>query len=95
MQGKGIQGQVLVPPGVSCEGEEFQAAVLAAVANDTRFTEDSGPYGEHKSGTATVSTQKLFCKIDLYDLDFKYGSERPFDPSVTRLALTIMCLSEY
>ncbi len=34
MQAKGIQGQVLVTPGVSGEGAEFQAAALAAVATD-------------------------------------------------------------
>lgn len=60
-----------------------------------RFTEDNDPFGDHTFGTVTVSTQKLFWKIDLYDLDFKYGSERPFDPAVTRRALTIMCPSEY
>lgn len=95
MQEKGIHGQVLVTPGVSGEGAEFQSAALAAVANDTRFTEDNDPYGDRTFGTVTVSTQKLFWKIDLYDLDFKYGSERPFDPAVTQRALTIMCPSEY
>ncbi len=95
MQGIGIQGQVLVTPGVSGEGAAFQAAALAAVANDARFTEDNDPYGDHSFGTVTVRAQKLFWKIDLYDLDFKYGSERPFDPTVTQRALTIMCPSEY
>ena len=95
MQTKGIQGQVLVTPGVSGEGVEFQAAALAAVAKDTRFTEDNDPYGDHTFGTVTVSGQKLFWKIDLYDADFTYGSERPFDPGVTRRVLTIMCPSEY
>lgn len=95
MQAKGIQGQVLVTPGVSGEGPEFQAAALAAVATDTRFTEDNDPYGDHTFGTVTVSGQKLFWKIDLYDTEFTYGSERPFDPAVTRRVLTIMCPSEY
>ncbi|WP_299960818.1 DUF3768 domain-containing protein [uncultured Roseobacter sp.] len=95
MQTKGIQGQVLVTPGVSGEGAEFQAAALAAVATDTRFTEDNDPYGDHTFGTVMVSGQKLFWKIDLYDTDFTYGSERPFDPAVTRRVLTIMCPSEY
>ncbi len=95
MQAKDIQGQVLVTPGVSGEGDEFQAAALVAVAADTRFTEDNDPYGDHTFGTVTVSGQKLFWKIDLYDADFTYGSERPFDPTVTRRVLTIMCPSEY
>ena len=95
MQAKGIQGQVLVTPGVSGEGAEFHAATLAAVATDTRFTEDNDPYGDHTFGTVTVSGQKLFWKVDLYDTDFRYGSERPFDPAATRRVLTIMCPSEY
>lgn len=95
MQSKGIQGQVLVTPGVSGEGAEFQAAALAAVATDTRFTEDNDPYGDHTFGAVTVSSQKLFWKIDLYDVDFTYGSERPFDPTATRRVLTLMCPSEY
>jgi hypothetical protein len=70
MQGKGIQGQVLL-------------------------TEDNDPYGDHTFGTVTISGQKLFWKIDLYDLEFRYGSERPFDAEVTRRVLTIMCPSEY
>ncbi|MEO9780413.1 MAG: DUF3768 domain-containing protein [Sedimentitalea sp.] len=95
MQGKGIQGQVLITPGVSSEGAGFQAAALAAVATDTRFTEDNDPWGDHTFVTVMVGNQKLFWKVDLYDLDFKYGSERPFDPTVTQRALTIMCPSEY
>ncbi|MDU9006886.1 DUF3768 domain-containing protein [Sedimentitalea todarodis] len=95
MQGKGIQGQVLITPGVSSEGAAFQAAALAAVATDMRFTEDNDPHGDHTFGTVMVGDQKLFWKVDLYDLDFKYGSERPFDPTVTQRALTIMCPSEY
>ena len=95
MQAKGIQGQVLVTPGVSGEGAEFQAAALAAVATDTRFTEDNDPYADHSFGAVTVSGQKLFWKIDLYDAEFTYGSERPFDPTATRRVLTIMCPSEY
>ncbi|WP_377194330.1 DUF3768 domain-containing protein [Ruegeria meonggei] len=95
MQNKGIRGQVLVTPGVSGEDVEFQAAALAAVANDTQFTEGNDPYGDHTFGTVTVNDQKLFWKIDLYDVNFKYGSERPFDPEVTQRVLTIMCPSEY
>ncbi|MDU9004765.1 DUF3768 domain-containing protein [Sedimentitalea todarodis] len=95
MQQKGIKGQVLVTPGVSGEGAAFQAAALAAVATDTQFTEDNDPWGDHTFGSVTVGDQKLFWKVDLYDLDFRYGSERPFDPTVTQRALTIMCPSEY
>lgn len=95
VQTKGIQGQVFVTPGVSGEGVEFQTAALAAVASDDQFDEGNDPYGDHTFGTVTVRDQKLFWKIDLYDADYKYGSERPFDPAVTRRVLTIMCPSEY
>lgn len=95
MHTKGIQGQVFVTPGVSGEGIEFQTAALAAVASDDQFDEGNDPYGDHTFGAVTVRDQKLFWKIDLYDADFKYGSDRPFDPAVTRRVLTIMCPSEY
>lgn len=95
MHSKGIQGQVFVTPGVSGEGMEFQTAALAAVASDDQFDEGNDPYGDHTFGTVTVSDQKLFWKIDLYDMDYTYGSDRPFDTSVTRRVLTIMCPSEY
>ncbi|WP_170328922.1 DUF3768 domain-containing protein [Ruegeria arenilitoris] len=92
---KGIQGQVFVTPGVSGEGMEFQTAVLKAVATDDQFDEGNDPYGDHTFGSVTVSGQKLFWKIDLYDADYKYGSDHPFDPAVTRRVLTIMRPSEY
>ncbi|WP_217358494.1 DUF3768 domain-containing protein [Ruegeria atlantica] len=95
MHSKGIQGQVFVTPGVSGEGVEFQTAVLKAVATDDQFDEGNDPYGDHTFGTVTISGHKLFWKIDLYDAGYKYGSERPFDPAVTRRVLTIMCASEY
>lgn len=95
MQSKGIQGQVLVTPGVSGEGPAFQSAALAAVATDMHFAEGNDPYGDHTFGTVMVGDQKLFWKIDLYDTEFKYGSDRPFDAKVTRRVLTIMCPSEY
>ncbi|WP_298856075.1 DUF3768 domain-containing protein [uncultured Ruegeria sp.] len=95
MHSNGIQGQVLVTPGVSGEGMDFQTAALTAVAWDDQFDEGNDPYGDHTFGTVMVSGQKLFWKIDLYDVDYKYGSDRPFDPAVTRRVLTIMCPSEY
>jgi hypothetical protein len=95
MHSKGIQGQVFVTPGVSGEGMEFQTAAVAAVASDDQFDEGNDPYGDHTFGAVTVRDQKLFWKIDLYDTDYTYGSDRPFDTSVTRRVLTIMCPSEY
>ncbi|WP_299987096.1 DUF3768 domain-containing protein [uncultured Ruegeria sp.] len=95
MHSKDIQGQVFVTPSVSGEGVEFQTAALKAVATDDQFDEGNDPYGDHTFGTVIVSGQKLFWKIDLYDADYKYGSDRPFDPAVTRRVLTIMCPSEY
>ena len=92
---KNIIGQLLVTPGVSTENADFQTKALVAVATDSAFTEDNDPFGDHSFGTVTVDDQKLFWKIDLYDVTFEFGSERPFDPAVTRRALTIMLPSEY
>jgi hypothetical protein len=38
---------------------------------------------------------RLYWKIDLYDLDYDFGSEAPSDTSQTRRILTLLLPSEY
>lgn len=92
---KGIVGQVFLTQGVSGEGQAFVAAAMEAVAIFSIFTEDNDPYCDHSFGAVEVNGEKLFWKIDLYDTEYVYGSDRPFDPGVTRRVLTIMTPSEY
>jgi hypothetical protein len=53
------------------------------------------PYGEHDFGSLDMMGERIFWKIDYYDLAFRAGSPAPDDPEVTRRVLTIMLASEY
>lgn len=55
----------------------------------------SDPYGEHDMGGFTFEGETMLFKIDYYDLDMEFGSERPDDPTCTVRVLTIMLASEY
>ena len=37
----------------------------------------------------------VWFKIDLYDVDYTYGSPEPSDPALTRRVLTLLLPSEY
>lgn len=92
---RGISGQVLLTPGVSGVDDADRQAILKAVADFSTFTPDNDPYEDHTFGAIEIGDHKLFWKIDLYDLAFKYGSEDPSNPRATRRVLTIMERSEY
>ena len=81
--------------GVSAEGSEFVVAAVAAVRAFDTFGEDNDPWGDHDFGAVELGGQKLFWKIDPYDLDLKAHSPYPANPGVTHRVLTIMLASEY
>ena len=60
-----------------------------------RFTADNDPHGEHDFGSFELSGERLFWKIDYYDLDLQFGSNDPCEPALTRRVLTLMLASEY
>lgn len=86
-------------------------AALAAITRISRFDEDNDPYGEHDFGAvyrlvsgawtqdrpkgAQTIAQTVFWKVDCYDNDLMFGSEAPWDETVTKRVLTIMLASEY
>ncbi len=89
------QGRVVVTRAVADMGPAFQIAVARAVATDQTFTEDNDPDGDHSFGAVTVEGRKVWWKIDLYDLAYRWGSETPEDPTRTRRVLTIMFPEDY
>lgn len=93
-QGTG-EGQVFVTAGVNDQGAEFVAAAMIGVREFSDFNRDNDPYGEHDFGALDVQGEKVFWKIDAYDLTLKYGSPDPTAPTVTTRVLTIMLASEY
>lgn len=90
-----IQGQYVVTCGIHELGPEAQIIIAAKVRDYDVFTEDDDPYGEHDFGAITYNGEKIFWKIDLYDIHYEMGSEDPSDLAKTRRVLTIMLASEY
>jgi hypothetical protein len=85
----------VVTQGVVAQGDAFVDAAMAAVVSYDDFTEANDPYGEHDFGAFELEGQKLFWKIDYYDLELRFGSDDPGDPDKTRRVLTILSAEEY
>jgi hypothetical protein len=88
-------GQVVVTPGISALPTDTQAAIIARVRSFAAFTADNDPYAEHDFGSFDHDGQTIFCKIDLYDRDYKWYSPAPTDPAKTNRVLTILLAEEY
>lgn len=88
------QGWVMTP-GVQDLGTLAMVQAVAAVAAFTDFGEDNDPYGERDFGAFEIEGQRLFWKIDYYDLNLALASPDAADPAVTRRVLTLMLAEEY
>ncbi|WP_337847807.1 DUF3768 domain-containing protein [Sphingomonas sp.] len=73
--------------------EAVVQAELLAMVRAYCFQPGDGP--ERDFGAFTFRDQRLFFKIDYYDLDLDFGSEDPADASITRRVLTIMLAEDY
>jgi hypothetical protein len=92
---EGVEGELRVTRDVAGRTHDFIQSAFMNVATFNDFTIDNDPHQDHSFGAFYLDGTQLFWKIDLYDLNYEYGSNRPADPSVTRRALTIMTSSEY
>lgn len=81
--------------GVSALSQADLAKAVAAVKAFSAFSEDNDPHGERDFGAVAVEGQRLFWKIDYYDLDLCMASPDPADPAVTKRVLTLMLAHEY
>jgi len=88
-------GRCLFTAGVSDMGVPFSTAALAAVRAFADFNADNDPYGEHDFGSFEIGEERLFWKIDYYDLSLEFGSNDPADAAQTKRVLTIMLAEEY
>jgi hypothetical protein len=88
-------GSVLFTAGIMALGPETQARVLSHVQAFERFEESNDPWGEHDFGTIDVDGERVFFKIDYYDLTRAMHSEDPTDPTKTERVMTIMLANEY
>ena len=92
---KASGGRVLTTAGVAELPVDVKARLLLAVQSFGNFTKDNDPHGEHDFGSIELAGETYFWKIDYYDLECRYGSESPGDPSKTTRVLTIMRADEY
>lgn len=94
-RGECVNGRVLITSGVQERGKKFVAWAIEAVARFDAFTPDNDPHLEHDFGAFEIESEKLFFKVDYYDLAMMAHSPDAADPAVTNRVLTIMLASEY
>jgi hypothetical protein len=85
----------VITEGVLGLGTEKAVRAIEEVKAFETFTSDNDPYGEHDFGAFDVAGQRLFWKIDYYNLLLDGGSPDPTDTSVTLRVLTVMLALEY
>lgn len=88
-------GSVMLTIGIQERGREFVLAAIEAVKDFDSFSGDNDPWGEHDFGAVEVVGEKVFFKLDYYNLDLTAGSENPANEGCTHRVLTIMLPSEY
>lgn len=88
-------GQTVLTLGVASLGDVVVARIVKIIEDYDDFSEANDPWGEHDFGSCEVDGQKVFWKIDYYDLALSMHSPDPADPSVTSRVITIMLASEY
>jgi len=88
-------GAVMLTAGIIALGGEAQAKILTAVQTFDAFDVGNDPWGEHDFGSFEIDGQRIFFKLDYYDLTRAMHSEDPTDPSKTERVMTIMLASEY
>mgnify|MGYP000058860395 FL=1 len=89
------QGQFVMTRGVAALGPDAQLALTRRVASFDAFNADSDPHGWHEMGVIDFDGTTIWFKLDLYDVDYQYGSPEPSDPAQTRRVLTLLLPSEY
>lgn len=93
---KGIgNGALMLTAGVHAQGMIFARNAIEAVRAFASFTCDNDPHDEHDFGALTIAGERLFFKIDYYDLAMVGHSPDAADPAQTHRVLTIMLANEY
>jgi len=94
-RGEGANATVVITAGVQAKGQAFQEEVCRAVAAFTDFSADNDPFREHDFGQVMIAGEKLFFKVDYYDLKMQNLSPDPASDRITHRVLTIMLAREY
>lgn len=88
-------GTVVMTAGVAALGPRAVQRVFEAVATFDDFCKANDPHDERDFGGLMVDDEGIFFKIDYYDVELRYHSPDPADPSVTRRVITLMLVEEY
>ncbi len=88
-------GSLVMTVGTQSLSDEWRAAIVDQISRFDSFSEDNDPHGEHGFGSLEVAGNKIFWKIDYFDLKLKCHSPDAANPDVTHRVLTIMLASEY
>ena len=90
-----IGGAVVITAGIAALDEATRQRIFAAVQTFNAFDEGNDPWAEHDFGAVEVDGQRVFFKLDYYDLTRAMHSEDPADPTKTERVMTIMLADEY
>ena len=90
-----INGEVLLSAGIAAMSSEDKANIVSMVQNFNDFNDDNDVYGEHDFFSIDYKGNKIFAKIDYYDLNYEFMSENPANPDITNRVLTILLSCEY
>ena len=88
-------GVVFFTPGICALPAEEQSAILRRVSEFDDFDAENDPYGMHDFGAFDHLSNRIFWKIDSYDLRMNAASPDPSDARVTKRTITVMLASEY
>lgn len=88
-------GQVLLTAGIDSMSMDDKANIISLVQNFDNFTPDNNPYAENDFGSFDYKGNKIFFKIDYYDLNYEFMSKNPANPDITNRVLSIMLAEEY
>lgn len=88
-------GSIMITPGVRSLGDDALAGISRKVQDFEAFSEENDPYAENDFGSVDHEDQKVFWKIDYFDLALKWHSPDKANPDVTHRVLTIMLAHEY
>jgi hypothetical protein len=91
----GVASRLMQTPGISALPEATQSRIREKVELFNTFTPANDPHGEHDMGFFDHDGHRVMWKVDVYDRDYEYGSDKPEDPLVSRRVLTIMLAEEY
>ncbi len=89
------RGSILITMGVQALGDNVVCRILSAIRAFDRFSVENDPHEEHDFGAVIIDENRVFWKIDYYDLKLERASPDPADADVTHRALTIMLAEEY